>query len=137
MEPPGIGTPDVWPAQLDDGTFSQRVGRCRPGLSVRHRRRSGLRHRLHVRHGLSGDFTIGGVECWTEWGANVAERSKYTPECVEQVTGVAPEVLKQLAYEYSHCDGKPYTSVHFDDDDWRIVARTPGSGEGIDKPAGA
>lgn len=30
----------------------------------------------------------------------------------------------------------PTSSVHFDDDDWRIVARTPGSGEGIDKPAG-
>ena len=57
---------------------------------------------------LSGDFTIDGVECWTEWDANVAEWSKYTPECVEQVTGVAPEVLKQLAYEYSHCDGKAY-----------------------------
>lgn len=31
----------------------------------------------------------------------------------------------------------PASSVHFDDDDWRIVVRTPGSGEGIDKPAGA
>ena len=27
--------------------------------------------------------------------------------------------------------------MHFDDDGWRIVVRTPGSGEGIDKPAGA
>lgn len=48
------------------------------------------------------------MECWTEWDANVAEWSKYTPEHVEQVTGVSPAVLRQLAYEYSHCDGKAY-----------------------------
>lgn len=57
---------------------------------------------------LSGDFKIDGVECWTEWDANVAEWSKYTLEHVEQVTGVSPAVLRQLAYEYSHCDGKAY-----------------------------
>ena len=52
---------------------------------------------------LEGCYEIDGVEVWTEFEAMKAEYAKYTDEFVQETCGVAPEVLCQLAYEYSHC----------------------------------
>ncbi|MBQ9044194.1 MAG: molybdopterin-dependent oxidoreductase, partial [Eggerthellaceae bacterium] len=57
---------------------------------------------------LEGCYIIDGVEVWTAFEAMKAEYAKYTDECVQEITGVEPEVLHQLAYDYSHADGKAY-----------------------------
>lgn len=54
---------------------------------------------------LTGAFEVGGVACKPAFQRLADHLEDYTPEAVESITGVSPEVVRRLANEYA--DAKP------------------------------
>ncbi len=51
---------------------------------------------------LEGDYTVNSVACKPAFQLLIEHLESYTPEAQEAITGVSPEIARQLTYEYAN-----------------------------------